>query len=80
MPRDLVTTVDRSIGLSTKQAQNVQPPLCDRCGVPMQLRWVDVSATPDVEPRWQLDIVRCLTPDCAARGVHIIDPADDLRR
>jgi hypothetical protein len=74
-----MATVDRLTGLTTKQAQNVRPPLCDTCGVTMQLRWVDVSTTPDVEPRWQLDLVRCLTLGCPERGAHVVDPTADPR-
>jgi len=58
--------------LTTKQAQEVLPPICDACGATMQLRWVDVSTAADTDLRWQLDIVRCLTPDCAARGVYSV--------
>jgi len=74
MSRNSTATVDRLPGLSTAEAKNARPPLCDNCGVVMQLRWVDVSTTPDVEPRWQLDIMRCLTPGCPARGAHAADP------
>jgi len=73
MSRNSTATVDRLPGLSTAEAKNTRPPLCDSCGFVMQLRWVDVSTAADVEPRWQLDIVRCLTPGCAARGAHAAD-------
>jgi hypothetical protein len=61
-----VSTLSRPIGISTSEAQRFQPPRCEHCGALTQLRWIDVSATPDSEPRWQLDLIRCLTPGCPA--------------
>ncbi len=59
----------RPVGLTTTEAQRFQPPRCVECGSLTQLRWIDVSATPDSEPRWQLDRIRCLTPGCPANAV-----------
>jgi len=60
--------LSRPTGLSTREAQAFQPPRCAQCGSPTQLRWIDISTTPDAEPRWQLDRVRCLTPGCRANA------------
>jgi len=68
--RNLTATIDRPGVLSTAEAKKVRPPNCDSCGAPMQLRWVDVSTVSDVEPRWQLDIVRCLTSGCPVQGAR----------
>jgi hypothetical protein len=61
-------TLSRPRGISTSEAQRFQAPRCERCGALTQLRWIDVSATPDSEPRWQLDRIRCLTPGCSANA------------
>jgi hypothetical protein len=53
------------IGISTDDALRFEAPRCPGCGSQTQLRWIDVSATADSEPRWQLDRVRCLTPGCS---------------
>ncbi|HXR41313.1 MAG TPA: hypothetical protein VN738_02830 [Acidothermaceae bacterium] len=68
MSRASSPEVSQPVGISTTAAQRVRAPLCDRCGAVMQLRWVDVSTSADVEPRWMLDTVRCLTPGCRAGG------------
>lgn len=59
----------RPIGISTDDAQRFKAPRCTTCGSATQLRWIDVSASPDGEPRWQLDQVRCLTPGCSPSTV-----------
>ncbi len=56
--------ISPSTAVSTQDAKRVLAPRCPTCAARMQLRWVDVSSTRDAEPRWQLDVARCLTAGC----------------
>ncbi len=67
--RAMLGASSRPMGISTDDAQRFKAPRCSTCGSVTQLRWIDVSATPDSEPRWQLDRVRCLTPGCSPNAV-----------
>lgn len=66
--RTMLSSSSWPIGISTEDAKRFQAPPCATCGSLTQLRWIDVSHTPDSEPRWQLDQVRCLTPGCSAKA------------
>ncbi|HET9187708.1 MAG TPA: hypothetical protein VFN80_07130 [Acidothermaceae bacterium] len=78
--RTLLSSSSWPIGVSTEDAQRFQAPRCANCGSTTQLRWIDVSATRDAEPRWQLDQVRCLTPGCSVTAGAPAGPSDSADR